>query len=321
MCFRFPTRLPHQKSSDMADQFQKSAEPDTVPASWRNPAAAHAPRTLVLAALGAIVGLGFAGYGLFTAKGTSTLLVPPEDVALVNQQPVSRVDYIAALQGSFATDFSHATQAQRRKVLDDMIREELFVQRGKELDLVSIDPEVRAALVRAVEQQAAMNAITAQPTAAKQRAYFNDHRDIYASEGTMTLRDLVFETLSAATAAAQALRSGQSPGIVVKTFKGRDSGKVNGEEFYFAAKIHLGDRLFEAARALQTGTISEPIDDSGVHVLVMIRNNPPVQLSFARAQSRVIEDLRRDAIARQQTNEEHFLRKRANILIAKDLRQ
>ena len=43
-------------------------------------------RSFILMGLGALIGLIVAGYALFTAKGTSTLMVPAEDVALVNQQ-------------------------------------------------------------------------------------------------------------------------------------------------------------------------------------------------------------------------------------------
>ena len=37
---------------------------------------------------------------LYRAQRFSTLIVPAEDVALVNQQPVSRADYLALLQTS-----------------------------------------------------------------------------------------------------------------------------------------------------------------------------------------------------------------------------
>src|SRR5215475_6270038 len=86
---------------------------------------------------GALAGLVMAGYALFTARGTSTLVVPAEDVALVNQQPISRVDFLQQLQTLYGVDLAHSTAEQRRRVLDDMIREELFVQRGKELDVAS----------------------------------------------------------------------------------------------------------------------------------------------------------------------------------------
>src|SRR5579863_3578507 len=149
-------------------------------------------RSFIFMGSGALLGLLMAGYSLFTARGTSTLIVPPEDVALVNQQPISRSDYLQQLQTLYNVDLQHATPAQRRKVLDDMIREELFVQRGKELDVASTDPDVRAAMVNAVELEIAADAITAEPTEPELRAYYAAHRARYASEGTMTVRDYVF---------------------------------------------------------------------------------------------------------------------------------
>ena len=66
-------------------------------------------RSLLLMSAGALLGLSLAGYSLFTARGTSTLRVPPEDVALVNQQPISRSDYLAQLQTLYGVDLEHAT--------------------------------------------------------------------------------------------------------------------------------------------------------------------------------------------------------------------
>jgi hypothetical protein len=66
---------------------------------------AHTRRTLIVLASGAIVGLGIAGYGLFTAKGTATRGIPPEAIAMVNGRSMT--------------------------------------QRGLEADLASYDPEVR----------------------------------------------------------------------------------------------------------------------------------------------------------------------------------
>src|ERR1700678_336459 len=167
-----------------------STRPDAQ--RWSNVRQVSSRRSFVLMGCGALVGLVMAGFALFTARGTSTLIVPPEDVALVNQQPISRSDYLLQLQTLYGVDLQHATAAQRRKVLDDMIREELFVQRGKELDVASTDPDVRSALVNAVELEIAENAITSQPSEAALRQFFETHQDRYVSEGVMRVRDLVF---------------------------------------------------------------------------------------------------------------------------------
>jgi parvulin-like peptidyl-prolyl isomerase len=279
-------------------------------------------RSFILMSGGALAGLLMAGYSLFTARGTSTLIVPPDDVALVNQQPISRSDYLQQLQTLYGVDLPHATAAQRRKVLDDMIREELFVQRGKELDVASTDPDVRAAMVNAVELEIAADAITTQPSEVQLRAYYALHRERYASEGIMTLRDYVFPSSGSAAAAeaAETLKSGPPAPALLARWQASDSGKAADEEFYFAAKIHLGESLFEAARGLPDGGVSAPIVRAdAIHVLYMVKNKKPVPFDFAAARDRVLTDFRNDAIGHLRSGDEAFLRKRANVLIADDV--
>jgi len=287
---------------------------------WRDIRKVSRRRSLVLMALGAIIGLGVAGYALFTAKGTSTLVVPPEDVALVNQQPISRSDFLIQLQSLFSVDLAHSSPAERQKVLNDMIREELFVQRAKELDVAGADPDVRAAMVNAVEQEIAADAITSQPSDEKLRAFYQANRSRYASEGTMTVRDLVFPA-DRASEAATALKAGAPANAVLARFGGHDSRRTRDTEFYFAAKIHLGDRDFAMARALPGGGVSTPLAEAdGTHLLYVAQNKPPVPMDFTQARDQVLADYRADAIARLRVGDEAFFRKRANILIARDLK-
>jgi len=290
--------------------------------SWRDLAKVSSKRSFFLAICGAVIGLLLAGYSLFTARGTSTLMVPPEDVALVNQQPISRSDYLMQLQSLYSVEFSQATREQREKVLNDMIREELFVQRGKELDVASTDPDVRNALVNAVELEIASDAITSRPTEAALRSYYQANAERYANEGIMTVEDYVFPANGAAVSqAVDALKVQAPTPALIARFGGKSSGKVGDEEFYFAAKIHLGDRLFEAARGLPQGGVSAPMEmPDGVHVLYMQKNVKPALLDFAAARDKVLSDYRNERIRHLTTADEAFLRKRANILIADDLR-
>jgi PPIC-type PPIASE domain len=280
-------------------------------------------RSFVLLGGGALAGLLMAGYSLFTARGTSTLIVPAEAVALVNQQPIARSDYLLQLQTLYGVDLRHATAAQRHKVLDDMIREELFVQRGKELDVAATDPDVRAAMVNSVELEIAADALTSQPNEAQLRSYYASHRARYASEGVMTLRDFVFPQgdAKAAAEAAEVLRTSVPTPALLERWHASDSRKVADEEFYFAAQIHLGERLFDVARALPDGAASAPIAlPDGIHVLYMFKNKRPTPFDFAAARDQVLTDYRNDAIGHLRTGDEAFLRKRANVLIADDIR-
>jgi parvulin-like peptidyl-prolyl isomerase len=287
---------------------------------WRDFTHVDLKRSLLFSGVAALVGLGMAGFALFTAKGTSTLVVPAEDVALVNQQPIARSDYYLQLKALYSIDYEHSTADQRKKVLDQMIREELFVQRGKELDVASVDSDVRTAMVNAVEQGISADVIASSPSDEKLRAFYTENRAAYSDEGTMTVRDLVFPPANAA-AAAQALTAGQNVDAVIARYQGKDSGRVQGQEFYFAARIHLGEPMFQAAAALGNGKASAPMTSTdGVHILYMIDNRPPVPQSFEDARAKVLNDYQRAAIARLQNGDEQFFRKRANVLIAEDLR-
>jgi hypothetical protein len=290
--------------------------------SWGDLTKVSSKRSLFLATCGAVIGLLLAGYVLFTARGTSTLIVPVEDVALVNQQPVSRSDYLIQLQSLYNVAFSQATREQRQKVLNGMIREELFVQRGKELDVASTDPDVRNAMVNAVELEIASDAITSQPTEATLRSYYQSHLERYASEGIMTVEDYVFPTKGAALSQAIDTLKIQAPTPdLIARLGGKSSGKVGDEEFYFAAHIHLGARLFAAARSLPQGGVSAPIEmPDGIHVLYMQRNVKPTLLDFASARDKVLRDCRNDRVHYLTSGAETFLHKRATILIAEDLR-
>jgi SurA N-terminal domain len=294
-----------------------------TPKSWRDPTQVSRRRSFVLMTMGALIGLGLAGYSLFTARGTSTLSVPAEDVALVNQQPISRSDFLALLQTLYGVDLSHATREQRQKVLNDMIREELFVQRGKELDLASVDPEVRSALVNAVELEISESAITAQPSEEVLREFYAQHPERYVSEGIMNVRDWVFpaDELRDPAGGPEALKAAVTAPETLTRLHGRDSGRTKGDEFYFAARIHLGDQLFASARELPEGAASSPLALSdGIHVLYMVKNTRPVRLDFAKAYPQVLTDYRNQAIAQLKAGDESFLRKRANVRVADDLR-
>jgi len=117
------------------------------------------------------------------------------------------------------------------------------------------------------------------------------------------------------------LKSAMHDPQTLARLNGRDSGKTKGDEFYFAAKIHLGDQLFAAARNLSDDSISAPITMAdGIHILDMEKNKRPIPFDFAAARTQVLSDYRSQAIERSKASGESFLRKRANVLIADDLR-
>ncbi len=288
---------------------------------WGRPSEVNVTRAMVLYAVGALLGLGIAGYGLFTAQGTATNRVPPEDLALVNQRPILRSDFITQLESETGREFGRSSRDDQLRVLDEMVREELLVQRGLELDFAETDQDTRNALVAVVDAQMLAEVTTSQPGEEQLLGYFKQHRDQYATPGTLTVCNFVLPgaaTISQARAAVTALRSQQPLEAVQRQF-----GLINRngceEDFYFAARIHLGDALFEAARVLPAGAVSEPIGSAdGIHILRIEQNLAPLQLSFQAAQEQVAADFKTDRETRITEATLKFLRHRARILIGPD---
>jgi parvulin-like peptidyl-prolyl isomerase len=290
-------------------------------------------RSLVLLAIGAITGIAIAGYGLFTAKGTRVHGVPPEAIALVNQRPILRSDFVTQVQTQYSVRYAETTPAQRRKVLDDMIDEEMMVQRGLDVDLPSFDPDVRVALVAGVELQLFADVLAQKPSEVELQSYYDTHRGNYIRDGEMRLRDLVAAvspqrplatTQHDAAAAAAALRQGAALETVLTQFnladsrRLMDSGHVDlGDVFDFAARARLDPAVFAAARALTTGQVSDPVVAAdGVHIEVMVKRVPPAQRSFAETRNEVWRDVTEDGKRRVRENNLKYLRTKADIQIA-----
>jgi parvulin-like peptidyl-prolyl isomerase len=290
-------------------------------------------RSMVLMAGGALIGLLIAGYGLFTAKGTRSRGVPPEAVALVNGRPILRSDFMAQAQAQFTLPFAQTSAAQRRKTLDDMIDEELMMQRGLEIDLPSYDPDVRNALVAGVELEVSADALAQQPTEQELRQYYQAHQDRYSSEGVMQLRDLVVgrgaghpagAARAVAGAAVAALRNGAGLAEVIRQYGLADSGRFmdsghvdTGNLFQFAVRAKLDDALYRAAIALKDGEVSDPVEEpDGVHLIAMVRHEFPVAQSFEDAQNRVFTDFKKEAQDKVLQANLRYLHGRADIALA-----
>jgi hypothetical protein len=295
-------------------------------------------RSMTFLAAGALVGLAIAGYSLFSSKGTGGRDVPVEAMALVNQKPVLRSDFMTQAQNQFATPYEQVTHEQRLQVLKDMINEELLVQRGQEMDLASYDPDVRSALVAGVELEVTADVIAQQPTEPELRDYYEKHKGKYSSEGTLRMRDLLLKLPAgaapgaipeAASKAVAELRAGMPLEQVMGRYglvdSGRflDGGKVDtGQIFEFAAKAKLTDALYAVCVALKSGEISDPVAaEDGVHIIAMQIHNFPVPQDFTLAQDRVWTDLKGERQAAVNKSNLEYLRSRADVLITPELRR
>jgi hypothetical protein len=287
-------------------------------------------RAAVLPAIAALVGILTGGYGLFHAA-PQIVVVPAGYIAWVNQKGILTSDFMAQTAAVTGKPFEQTTRSERSKTLHDMIDEELLVQRGVLLDLPETTTEVRDVMIAAVNAQADAASKATPPTDAQLKSYYDAHRASYSSTGTMQVRDLLLRvggyqntnqsTSQALTDAADALyrlRAGTPVEQVMQHFGLLDSGRADADEVLdFAAKLHLGTKLFPIAAALSDGEISEPVVDAdGVHLLVMQHRQPPRVSDFASVRPKLYNDYVESVAKRAQDEALAILRRDAQVLIA-----
>jgi hypothetical protein len=290
-------------------------------------------RAVALPLVGAAAGLGLALVSLLGPAPAPVTTVPAGYVALVNQHPILMSDFVTETETIAGKPFAQATAAERSAILRGMIDEELLVQRALVLNLPELDTETRKVLVDGVNS-VVMTRTT--PTDDDLVAYFNTHRERYQAEGRMRVRDIVLhvggyqnanqtvdQAMADAQEAAYQLRSGAALDQVMQHFSLVDSGRSKGgDEFDFAAKLHLGDKLFAVAATLTNGEISDPVvEGDGVHIVMMEERRAPRPADFTASRGKVYADYRTDQQLRARAENLKFLRSNAQILLAPGQRE
>ena len=291
---------------------------------------ARPQRPLTLLVVGAAAGLLAAGLALFRPAEPVSRTVPPGYVALVNGRGILMSDFISQTETETSMPFAETTPEQRRTVLHEMIDEELLVQRALALDFPALDTNVRMALVDGVNSQVSAPVLARRPSDAELQDFYNANRQKYSDAGSMQLVDIVLhfggiedadQSVEQAEAdAAQAvyqLRSGASLDYVMSHF-GFSAGRMDGgEQFDFAANIHLGPKLFAVATELSDGDISDPVTDTdGVHVMIMHHRQAPFDAGFDKVRNNVYADYVAAEQKRLQEQNVEFLHANADVVLA-----
>ena len=99
--------------------------------------------------LGGFFGLVFAGYGIFN-KNDANVSISQDAIAVVNKTPIMMESYLRALDRYQNDSKDSLSDDDKSWVLQRLIEEELLVQRGFSLGMVTTDNDVRGAIVRTV---------------------------------------------------------------------------------------------------------------------------------------------------------------------------
>lgn len=245
--------------------------------STREPARAHALLVLGLAA-------GVLGAAWSLARPAAEPL-PDAAAARVGERLILRADWARAVAAVESERRSPLAAAERRRVLERLVEEELLVQHGLSLGMVEQDRRLRAQLVQDVLAGAPREPA---PDEAVLRAHFEAHREWFAGAGRVRV-----------------VVHGPAPPVP--------------DVLLTPAKLqaYLGPDLARAALALAPGQRSAPVD--GVSV-TLIERAPAAAPAFEDVIAEVRADWQRRADERAARALIDELRAQRDVTLAPDLR-
>lgn len=247
-----------------------------------------ANRASALLLAGMIAGVAAAGWSVM--RGGAGL--PDDAVARVGERLILRADWQRAVNAVASERRTPLTAADRRQILARLVDEELLVQHGLALGLVEQDRRLRGQLVADV--MAAAAAIAPAPDEPALRAWYDAHRDYFATPGRLRVR---------AVRADGGAASPPLPDALLTPAKLRE---------------YLGPSLTEAALQLAPGEDSAPLGPQRV-VLRVLEREPAATPPFEA----IREDVRASALraAEEQAVRELLasLREVARVAVRPDL--
>ena len=250
-------------------------------------------------ALGVLLGLTLAATSLFRSPSgprsierPETAALPPADaVATVNGIPITRTDYVRALEAMSRDRRDPVGDDERSRILDRLVDEELLLQRGIELGLVRRDPRVRNGLVSAAIDVAVGDGTTTEPGADEVRSFYEANGWFFAAPGRMRARDVFVKVASGddesvararAEKLAARLRAGEDVAAVARD--GDEPAAPLPDAMLPPAKSveYLGPTASRGALALSPGQVADPARAAdGFHVVIVVERDrgdlPPLE--------------------------------------------
>ncbi len=265
-----------------------------------------AARTRLRLALGAALGLGLAAADLIGPRNPPPPGLPPDAIATVNGEAIPLATYRRALAALASDRTSPLDEADRRRVLDRVIEEELLVQRGIELGLVRSDRRVRGDLVAAVIASATAAANAAEPDSEEVERFYRENRSYFALPPRVRARQVFVRAArdrpdprarSRAAEATRLLRAGADFDEVRRELGDPEVAPLPDTPLpAHKLRDYLGPSATRAVLSLTAGGVTDPIRTAGGYrvIQVVARSEPRVP-PLAEIAAEVRAELRRRA--------------------------
>jgi hypothetical protein len=251
----------------------------------------------------------------------------PGVAARVNGREIDAASVDRTVAG-FDARLRNSEPAARKRVVSRMIDEELLVQHALDSGAAETDPEVRAALVRAAITRVNMEVSSQSVSESEIRAFYQSHRDAYASPAEFQVTPLYFESrafpnLEEAQRRADSARAGVRAGHTVESLQGAADVLPFGPPAQLATARTLanyfGSPLAEELDRLQAGEATGPATfGHGVLLLYLNRRLDGAMPNLQSIHDLVEADALRDKQEAALADLLASLRKSAHIDIAPD---
>ena len=236
---------------------------------------AAAPEWLLWLGLAVGAGLALAGLVVDAPEGPEAPALGQETVAVVDGVPIPADRYFTALAGLATSDRAPKLSEERRRVvLDDLVAEELLLQRAITLDLVRVSQRSRRQLVREISDVARADADAAAPTGSELREWYAAHPEEFAERRRYEVRAAFFRGPDAearAAAARLAIVDGADPAVL------GDPSPLSlpqGPLGAAALRNYLGPTATRAVRELTPGQTTAPIRVAGGYRVIRLDRAP-----------------------------------------------
>lgn len=287
-----------------------------------------------LLVVGMISGLVLATIGLLRS-GQSTSLSQTSDppvgtIALVNGYPIATELYARVLGGFAAERKDRGPDlADRRRVLDRMIDEELLLQRGLELGLARTDQLIRHQIVMALTKSLTAEVADVTPGEQELQQFYAEHPVLFTHPGRFAVTQVFFRVPSVtedervqlrATEASQRLRAGEPFAVVTQQLGDEPVIRLPSDPLP-VEKIqeYLGPTVTQALMQMEPGQVSDPVRSGvGYHVLLLSERQAETVPPFETVREQVLTQYRRMADEKAVAAYIANLRKHANIRMRED---
>jgi len=149
---------------------------------------------LIFLVIGGLIGLVLAGYGIFE-KISDFNFQNQDAIALVNDVPIKNESYLRALDRYSSDSKNKMDDEDRAWVLQRLIEEELLVQRGFSLGMITSDNDVRGAIVRTLISSINTEAEAIVPEKEELINFYNNNKERFAYPATYSIEAWVSKTM------------------------------------------------------------------------------------------------------------------------------